>query len=99
MKKLASFLYFFVCSMLLFSLTAQAYIDPSAMTYIIQLVAGVAIAAGAGLSFYFRRLKRKLSGKKSADSAAAAPQAPQDDDDFGLGDYDLDADDADAGEQ
>lgn len=90
MKKIISFVYFFCCSMLLFSVTAQAYIDPSAMTYIIQLAAGVAIAAGAGLSFYFRRLKRKLSGTKKG--APPAAETLPDDDDFGLGDYELEQD-------
>lgn len=96
MKKLAAFLYFFVCSMLLFSVTAQAYIDPSAMTYIIQLVAGVAIAAGAGLSFYFRRIKRKLSGAAKKNDSAVRPVQDQDDDDFGLGDYEMEQDEGSA---
>ena len=61
MRKVLSFLYFFICASLLFSVTALAYIDPSAMTYVIQIIAGVAIAAGAAFGFYFRKLKRKFS--------------------------------------
>ena len=36
----------FVSAMLMFGLNANAYIDPSVMTYVIQAVAGVVIAVG-----------------------------------------------------
>jgi len=65
MKKLLAFVAFFVLSMLMCMSTALAYIDPSAMTYIIQIVAGVVIAAGAALGFYWRRIKRALSKRKN----------------------------------
>ncbi|MBS5724550.1 MAG: hypothetical protein KHW59_02080 [Clostridiales bacterium] len=65
MKKLAAFLTFFVLSMMLCITYAMAYIDPSAMTYIIQIVAGVVIAAGAAVGFYWRRIKRAVRRKKS----------------------------------
>lgn len=89
MKKLISFLYVFICASLFFSVTAQAYIDPSAMTYIIQIIAGAAIALGAAVSFYFRKLKRKFSGlgKKREESTQYIPE--EDDDDIGFGDYEI----------
>lgn len=65
MKKLLAFIAFFVLSMLMCMSTAMAYIDPSAMTYIIQIVAGVVIAAGAALGFYWRRIKRAVSKRKN----------------------------------
>ena len=65
MKKLLAFIAFFVLSMLMCMSTAFAYIDPSAMTYIIQIVAGVVIAAGAALGFYWRRIKRAVSKRKN----------------------------------
>ena len=65
MKKLLAFIAFFVLSMLMCMSTAMAYIDPSAMTYVIQIVAGVVIAAGAALGFYWRRIKRALSKRKN----------------------------------
>ena len=89
MKKLAQFIYFFGFGMMLFSVTAMAYIDPSAMTYMIQLVAGVAIAAGAGFSFYLRKLKRRFSKGRSS-RANLQSFADDDDDDTGYGDYELD---------
>ena len=67
MKKLLAFLAFFTLAMLMCMSTALAYIDPSAMTYLIQIIAGVVIAAGAALGFYWRRIKRALSKRKNKD--------------------------------
>ncbi len=67
MKKLLSFFTFFVLSMMLCITYAMAYIDPSAMTYIIQIIAGAVIAIGAALGFYWRRLKRAVRKKKNKD--------------------------------
>lgn len=50
----------FGAAMLLFGVTAYAYIDPSVMTYVIQAVAGVVIALGAVFGIYFRRMKKAL---------------------------------------
>ena len=44
-----------------------AYIDPSVMTYLIQAAAGVAIAAGAGITFHFRKAKKKFNEKMGID--------------------------------
>ncbi len=55
--------YAFACAMLLFGQDAKAYIDPSVMTYLIQAIAGVAIAVGAGIGLYFRKAKKKLGDK------------------------------------
>jgi len=90
MKKLAQFAYFFLCGLMLFSVTAMAYIDPSAMTYMIQLIAGVAIAAGAGASFYLRKLKRRFFKGRNSRAAVQSFAADDDDDDTGYGDYELD---------
>lgn len=49
-----------------------AYIDPSSMTYLIQIIAGVVIAAGAGIGFYWKRIRRHLRGKKQEGQEAAA---------------------------
>ena len=43
------------------------YIDPSSMTYLIQIIAGVVIAAGAGLAFYWKRIKRFFNKKSHSD--------------------------------
>ncbi len=44
-----------------------AYIDPSVMTYTIQIIAGVGIAVGAFLGIYFRKIKKKVSKKLNID--------------------------------
>lgn len=71
MKKLMmyifSFLYFTINFMIFFSISANAYIDPSVMTYVIQAVAGVAIAIGAFIGIYWRRAKKKISKKLNID--------------------------------
>ena len=60
MKKLmlqaAKFTYFASCFWYLFTIPAQAYIDPSAVTYIIQAVAGVLIALGAALTIFRHKI-------------------------------------------
>ena len=90
MKKAAVFLYFFLFGSMLLSVTALAYIDPSAMTYMIQIAAGAAIAAGAGASYYLRRRKRRFSRRSGGADRAAGRSALDDDDDTGYGDYELD---------
>lgn len=68
MKKSAgralSFIYFFGCFYTLFTLPVHAYIDPSAVTYIIQAVAGVLIALGAALTIFRHKIFKFFRGKK-----------------------------------
>lgn len=59
MKKILLCGYVFLASMLMFGVTANAYIDPSVMTYVIQAVAGVVIAVGAVIGIYWRKAKKK----------------------------------------
>ena len=63
MKKLLACGYVFFSAMLLFGVTAEAYIDPSVMTYVIQAVAGVVIAVGAVVGIYWRKAKKKAQEK------------------------------------
>lgn len=46
---------------------AQAYIDPSATTYLIQAIAGIVIAVGSVAIILWRRAKRKLKDKVGID--------------------------------
>ena len=46
---------------------AHAYIDPSATTYLIQAIAGVAIAAGSVAVIFWRRTKKKLKDRMGID--------------------------------
>lgn len=60
MKKIISkalkFTYFYTCFWYLFTIPAQAYIDPSAVTYIIQAVAGALIAIGAAFTIFRHKI-------------------------------------------
>ena len=58
---LAGILYCGVCCMLLTGVTAQAYIDPSVLTYVIQAVAGIVVAVGAVVGIYWRKAKKKVN--------------------------------------
>ncbi len=43
------------------------YIDPSITTYLIQAIAGVVIALGAGITVLIRRTKKKVNEKLGID--------------------------------
>lgn len=79
LKNITAFSAFFALGMAFFSRSANAYIDPSSMTYIVQLIVGIVIAGGGAFVFYFRKLKRKLS-KKNEDAPVAANSAVEDED-------------------
>lgn len=64
--KLFSFLYFFTCFYSFFTMYAHAYIDPSAVTYIIQAVAAVFIALGAILTVFRHRIAQFFKKNKTA---------------------------------
>lgn len=74
MKKLLSMLtvltYFTTGFMLMFMQNAHAYIDPSTTTYIVQAVAGIAVAVGAFFLMYWRKAKRKIADKLHIDANA-----------------------------
>lgn len=70
MKKTNKILFTLIMTMsfmVLFSDNAQAYIDPSVMTYAIQAIAGIVIAIGAFLGIYFRKIKKNVSKKLGID--------------------------------
>ena len=50
------FTYFFNCFFASFTIYAHAYIDPSAVTYVIQAVAGVLIALGAAFTIFRHKI-------------------------------------------
>ncbi|MBR1471916.1 MAG: hypothetical protein IJ600_09790 [Lachnospiraceae bacterium] len=58
------FLYFQTAFFVLFTRYAHAYIDPSAVTYMIQAVAAVAIAGGAALTVLRHKISALFRGKK-----------------------------------
>lgn len=70
MKKLFSRVFFALGLMCAFSTTAFAYLDPSVMTYTIQVVAGVIVAIGAVIGIYWRKAKKKVQDKLGIDENA-----------------------------
>lgn len=66
----AFILYFTLCFLFLFSTSALAYIDPSTTTFVIQAVAGVAVAIGAAVAVYWRKAKKKVADKLGIDENA-----------------------------
>ncbi|MDD6326889.1 MAG: hypothetical protein Q4D54_08100 [Eubacteriales bacterium] len=49
--------------MLWFGLNGYAYIDPSVITYLIQILSGIVISMGAIVGVYGRRIKKILAKK------------------------------------
>lgn len=54
----------------MFSTNISGYLDPSVMTYAIQVVAGVIVAAGAVVGIYWRKAKKKVQDKLGIDENA-----------------------------
>lgn len=74
MKKLLGRLYFAICFVLILSLSASAYLDPSVMTYAIQIIAGIAVAVGAVVGIYWRKAKKKVQDKLGIDENSKKEQ-------------------------
>lgn len=53
---MAKFMYFFSAMFVMMSFYSQAYIDPSATTYVIQAVGAVIIALGAVLTVFRHKI-------------------------------------------
>lgn len=67
--QLTKFAYFFTCGWYLFTPLVHAYIDPSAVTYIIQAVAGVLIALGAILTVFRHKIFAFFKKNKKTDES------------------------------
>lgn len=70
LKKASLYVGFTCCMMLVFAVSASAYLDPSVMTYVIQAVAGIVIAVGAAVGIYWRKAKKKINDKLGVDENA-----------------------------
>ena len=70
MKRFLRCVYFALCLCIALSTFASAYLDPSVMPYTIQVVAGVAVAAGAVVGVLWRRAKKKVQDKLGIDENA-----------------------------
>lgn len=64
MKKIAWLSFYFIFALILFSSVSSAYIDPSSMTYLIEIVAGAVLTIGATAGFYWKRIKKNAKEKQ-----------------------------------
>ena len=71
MKNMLRILFYLPCVGAMLLLNAHAYIDPATTSYLLQIVAGVFIAAGATvavfwrkITFYFKKRKALRARKK-----------------------------------
>jgi len=71
MKKMLRFVglvaLIFVYNAVFFTPPAYAYIDPSTTTYLIQAIAGIAVAVGSVVVIYWRKAKKRLNEKIGID--------------------------------
>ena len=70
MERILRYAYFLTCFAGIFTVPAHAYLDPSVMTYAIQIVAGIAVAVGAVVGVYWRKAKKMLQDKFGIDENA-----------------------------
>ncbi len=63
-KHAGQILFFCVWFMLLFSTSAQAYIDPAATSYLVQIISGVVIACGVVVGVFWKKIKLFFQKKK-----------------------------------
>lgn len=70
MKKYLSCICMMAGMAMALSINAAAYLDPSVMTYTIQVVAGVVVAVGAVIGVYWRKAKKKVQDKMGIDENA-----------------------------
>ncbi len=64
LRATAKFIYFLLGFTLLFGMTSYAYIDPATTSYLIQIVAGVVIAAGATVGIFWKKIKLSFRRKR-----------------------------------
>lgn len=68
--KVCGYVSFGMCLMVAMAVSANAYVDPSVLTYVIQAVAGIAVAVGAAVGIYWRKAKKKINDKLGIDENA-----------------------------
>jgi len=71
-KKIMLMIYVFLCTIIIFRKEAHAYLDPSAMTYLIQVTAAIVISIGSVIGIFIYKIRRffknKLKNKKNIDN-------------------------------
>ena len=81
LSKLLTRSYFALLLMVLFAAPAFAYLDPGTLSYVISMIAGLLIAAGAAAAIFRRKIKlffQNLGKKKQDEPAEAAAEVMED---------------------
>lgn len=69
-KKIGIVFYISICLLFLLSTVSLGYLDPSAMTYMIQVAAAIVIAMSTGVGIILYKIKRKFFKKKKDKNTA-----------------------------
>ena len=67
MKKLGIMAYVFFATMFILTKEAYCYLDPSAMTYLIQVTAAIVITIGSVIGIFFYNIKNKFKKEENVD--------------------------------
>ena len=70
-KKVLKIVYVLICSIIILAKESYGYLDPSAMTYVVQIIAavGITIATSLGIAFYkIRKFFAKKKQKEEEDN-------------------------------
>lgn len=73
MKKVLISLYISFCIIFILTNVCYGYLDPSAMTYLIQIVAAIVIGVSTSIGIFFYKIKRKFTKKKNKKEADKVP--------------------------
>ena len=63
-KKILKIVYVIICMIIVLTKESYAYLDPSAMTYVIQIVSAVGIGLATSVGIFFYKIRRFLKHKK-----------------------------------
>ena len=67
-KKVLKIAYFLICTIIILTKESYGYLDPSAMTYIIQIIASVGITIATSVGIFFYKIKKVFKKRKQADA-------------------------------
>ena len=63
-RKVIKVLYIMFCLIIILARESYAYLDPSAMTYVIQIVSAVVITLATSIGIFFYKIRRFFKNKK-----------------------------------
>ena len=64
-KKILKVLYVFICLTIILVKEVHGYLDPSAMTYIVQIAITIGITIATSIGVFFYKIKKKLKKAKN----------------------------------